>query len=357
MCPSTDAETFNIVMPLLEKAAARAPDGTPCVARIGTGSAGHYCKMIHNGIEHGMMSAVSEAWGIMYKGMGMDNDQIAREFHRWNKSGELQGTFLVRIAAEICSTFNEKGERVLDSVGDKVVQDFTGEEGTGIWSNTEAVMQHVPAPTLAAAHFLRLASGNLHERRKVEKNFAGSDWAIKKMDGVDSKNYLEGLRFAVYAACLASYIQGMNIIDKADKAYKFNVNYLNLLQIWRAGCIIQADAMTSNVLMPIYKNFNTKADKNPLFEPIVAKEFKKCMSGETGMKGTIMAALKADQHVPALSSALEWIKYQTSTDLPTSMYEAQLDYFGKHMYDRKGEVEDKEGLPTMGKYHYEWKKA
>lgn len=356
MCPSTDAETFDIVMSLLEKAAARAPDGAPCVARIGTGSAGHYCKMIHNGIEHGMMSAVTEAWGIMIKGLGMNNDEISREFHRWNKSGELQGTFLVRIAAEICSTFNEKGERVLDEVGDKVVQDFTGEEGTGIWSNTEAVMQHVPAPTLGAAHFLRLAAGNLHERRKAEKNFAGSNWSAKKMEGIDSKEkYLEALRLTVYATCLASYIQGMNIINKADKMYKMNVNYLNLLQIWRSGCIIQADAMSSNILMPIYKSFEGKADKNPLFEPIVAKEFKKCLTAEGGMRWTILEALKADQHVPAMSAALEWVKYQTCTELPTSMYEAQLDYFGKHMYDRKNE--DEAGLPTKGKYHYEWKKA
>lgn len=355
MCPSTDSETFDIIMPLLKKVAAKAPDGTPCVARIGTGAAGHYCKMIHNGIEHGMMSAMSEAWGIMKQGLEMNNDEIAREFHRWNSRGELQGTFLVRIAAEICETFDEKGNRVLDTVADKVVQDFTGEEGTGIWSNTEAIMHHVPAPTLAAAHFLRLASGNLHERRKARKNFWRMNWMVKKMSRLTRdrrEEFLEHLRLSVYATFLASYVQGMTIIDKADTAKKFNIDYYALLQIWRAGCIIQADYISSQILMPIYKEHSTKTSKNLLYEPVVAEEFKK---GFTGLKDTVMTSLQADQHVPAMSAALEWIKYQTSTDLPTSMYEAQLDYFGKHMYDRKGE--DESGLPTVGKYHYEWKKA
>lgn len=362
MCPSSDSQTFDIVMPLLKKAAAKAPDGTPCVARIGTGAAGHYCKMIHNGIEHGMMSAISEAWGIMDKGLGMSNDDIGAEFHKWNKSGELQGTFLVRIAAEICLTFDKDGKRVLDTVEDKVVQDFTGEEGTGIWSNTEAVMQHVPAPTLGAAHFLRLASGNLHERRQAEKNFgSGKMWYAKRMEEVPDKNrddYLNDLRLAVYATCLASYVQGLNIIEKADKQNKFNVDYYALLQIWRAGCIIQADYISTQLLMPIYKDSKTKVNKNPLYEPMIAKAFKRCMTSkedENGMKWTIIAALQADLHVPAMSATLEWIKYQTSTDLPTSMYEAQLDYFGAHMYDKKGE--DESGMPTEGKYHYEWKKA
>ena len=116
MCPASDDETLDIVMPLLEKVAAKGSNGKPCVGRAGTGGAGHYVKMIHNGIEHGMMSAISEAWGIMLKGLGMDNDEIGDEFERWNESGELKGTFLVDISAKICKTKDPKtGERILDT--------------------------------------------------------------------------------------------------------------------------------------------------------------------------------------------------------------------------------------------------
>lgn len=351
MCPGSDSETLDMVLPLLNKAAAKAPDGSPCVGKIGTGGAGHYCKMIHNGIEHGMMSAIAEAWAIMTKGLGMSLDEVGEELHRWNKSGELQGTFLVRIGADICLTKDDKGQRVLDTVEDKVVQDWTGEEGTGIWSNLEAVEQHVPAPTLSTAHFLRIASGDLHQRRNVRKTF-GSDYPPQKLDVQNKQQFLDDLRMAVFGSFLCSYVQGMNIIDKADKQKHFNVDYYQLLQIWRAGCIIQADYISSKLLMPIYKDHANKADKNPLFEPAVTEDLEKSFSH---LKKVVLAATEKDHHVPALSASLEYLKYQTSTDLPTSFYEAELDYFGKHMYDKKGE--DKEGLPETGKYHYEWKPA
>ncbi|EME46804.1 hypothetical protein DOTSEDRAFT_70693 [Dothistroma septosporum NZE10] len=351
MCPGSDSETLDIVLPLLKKAAAKAPDGSPCVGKIGTGGAGHYCKMIHNGIEHGMMSAICEAWGIMERGLGMNLDEIGEELHRWNNSGELQGTFLVRIGADICLTKDDKGNRVLDSVEDKVVQDFTGEEGTGIWSNTEAVMHHVPAPTLTTAHYLRIASGDRHQRITAKKTF-GSDYPPQKLSVQDRKQFLEDLRMAVYGACLASYVQGLNIIDKADKENHFNVDYYQLLQIWRAGCIIQADYISSKLLMPIYKDYATKKDKNPLYEPDVAADLKKSFAP---LKKIVLQAAEKDHPIPSLSATLEYLKYQTSTNLPTSFYEAELDYFGKHMYDRKDD--DVAGLPTTGKYHFEWKSA
>ncbi|KXT01241.1 hypothetical protein AC578_3801 [Pseudocercospora eumusae] len=351
MCPGTDSQTFDIVMPLLRKAAAKAPDGSPCVGRIGTGGAGHYCKMIHNGIEHGMMSAICEAWAIMKKGLGMSEDEVGDVFNSWNAKGELQGTVLIRIGAEICKTINKDGERVLDTVEDKVVQDVCGEEGTGIWSNTEAIDQHIPGPTLTAAHYLRLASADLHQRRIIQKNFGG-DYTPQKLNVQDKTAFLEDLRLATYSACLAAYIQGMNIIDAADKQKHFNVDYYQLLQIWRAGCIIQADYISSKLLMPHYKNFQTMPDKNPLYVPAVAKDLQKTFAP---LKNVVLKAVEADHVVPSLSSTLDYLKYMTSTDLPTSFQEAELDYFGRHMFDVKGQ--DREGLPSIGKHHYEWKPA
>ncbi|EMC99464.1 hypothetical protein BAUCODRAFT_63981 [Baudoinia panamericana UAMH 10762] len=363
MCPGADDETLELVLPMLKKIAAKAPDGTPCVAPVGTGGAGHYCKMIHNGIEHGMMSAIAEAYAIMRVGLSMSLDEISNVFDEWNSKGELQQTFLIWISRDICRTKDPKtGEYVLDTVEDKVVQDYTGEEGTGIWSNTEAVERHVPAPTLTMAHYFRIASGDRHQRATIQKIFGvGSGkpnddhtavFPPQKLEGVsDRKAFLEDLRMAVYTACLAAYCQGMIIIDKADRANHFNVNYTSLLQIWRAGCIIQADYINEKLLQPIYTSKKEKPDEiNPLYESDVANDLKR---GFPHLKKVVAKGVEGDHVIPALSATLEYIKYQTSTDLPTSFYEAQLDYFGNHMYDKKGD--DEEGKPTEGKYHYEWK--
>ena len=303
---------------------------------------------------HGMMAAISEAWGIMRSGLSMSESDIADEFERWNAKGELKNTFLIKIGVDICRTVDKKtNERVLDTVEDKVVQDFTGEEGTGIWSNTEAVTEHVPAPTLSTAHYLRIASGDLNQRKKAQKAF-GSGFSPRDLSISDRKSFLERLRLAVYVACLAAYVQGMNIIDKANRHNHFNVNYTELLQIWRAGCIIQADYINRDLLAPIYSNKTNHSNSsiNPLYQASIASELKK---GYSSLKSIVSTAVQGDHVLPALSATLEYLKYQTNTDLPTSFYEAELDYFGKHMYDKKGD--DPEGKPLTGKHHYEWKPA
>ncbi|KAF2720868.1 6-phosphogluconate dehydrogenase C-terminal domain-like protein [Polychaeton citri CBS 116435] len=367
MCPGSDPTTLEMVLPLLEKVAAKGPGGKPCVAKIGTGGAGHYVKMLHNGIEHGMMSSVSEAFGIMHRGLGMSLDECSETFGKWNAEGELRGTFLVRISSDICRIKDESGSYVIDQVEDKVVQDFTGEEGTGIWSNLEAVAQHVPAPTLETAHALRLASGDRHQRANILKAFTSkAEHADTKQhhslyppqpikDVKDKAAFLEDLRLATYAGCLLSYLQGFNVISKANKKFHFNVSYPDVLQIWKAGCIIQADYMSEEIFEPIYGKLEVDPEQeiNPLYYEIVGKELEKTFKS---LKNVVSASVLSDQIVPALSASLEYLKYQTSTDLlPASMYEAQLDYFGCHMYDKKGE--DAEGAPEEGKEHFEWKPA
>ncbi|KAI7344209.1 6-phosphogluconate dehydrogenase C-terminal domain-like protein, partial [Hortaea werneckii] len=220
-------------------------------------------------------------------GLGMSLDEIADTYDKWNSDGELKGTFLVWISRDICRKTNAEGQRVLDEVEDKVVQDFTGEEGTGIWSNVEAVDKHVPAPTLTTAHYLRLASGNRYQRAFIQKAFGVGDGAPndthtqlfppqKLQDVSDRAAVLEDLRKAVYAACLSAYVQGMIIIDRADREYHFNVDYTELLQVWRAGCIIQADYISNTLLQPIYHSKKTKpVEINPMYEPSVAADLKK----------------------------------------------------------------------------------
>lgn len=281
----------------------------------------------------------------------MSESEIADELEKWNNMGELRDTFLIKIGVDICRTVDKRNnQRVLDTVEDKVVQDFTGEEGTGIWSNAEAVEEHVPAPTLSTAHYLRLASGDLEQRSQIQKAF-DSDFQPQKLSVSNSQSFLEHLRLAVYVACLAAYAQGMNIIEKANKNNHFNINYSELLQVWRAGCIIQADYINRDLLAPVYSD-KRNGSINPLYHPSIANELKK---GYASLKAVVERGVQSDQIIPALSATLEYLKYQTSTDLPTSFYEAELDYFGKHMYDKKGD--DPNGRPVTGKHHFEWKPA
>jgi len=176
----------------------------------------------------------------------------------------------------------------------------------------------------------------------------------QKLEGfTDRATFLEDLRMAVYTACLAAYCQGMNIIDKADKDYHFNIDYAELVQVWKAGCIIQADYIGNRLLAPLYfKQSARNFSANPLYHKDVTDDLKR---GVPHLRNVVAKSVGADHIVPALGATLEYLKYQTSTELPTSFYEAQLDYFGKHMFDRKGD--DVEGAPVTGKHHFEWKPA
>ncbi|KAL8900687.1 MAG: hypothetical protein Q9192_000937 [Flavoplaca navasiana] len=349
MCPGGEETALDMVMPLLRKVAAKDSQGNPCVAKAGTGGSGHYVKMIHNGIEHGMMSALAESWQIMNLGLGMTYEEIANEFDRWKKDGELKGTFLVSIGADICRQKDDQGRHVLSIVEDKVVQDVDGTEGTGIWSQLEAVRLHVPAPSLTTAHFIRLASAFRADRKQVKDAFGGQfpvqEWGEAKGD---KESILESLRRAIYATFLASFVEGINIIDQADQENRWNIDYSAVVQIWRNGCIIKADYIT-DMLADIFKE--PKIDLDLLHNKRVAQELKQAFPA---LKETVTKGVEHNAIIPSLSATLEFLKYSTNTILPTQFYEAQLDYFGKHMFDLKSEAAEN---PETGKHHFEWKLA
>ncbi|KAL8735956.1 MAG: hypothetical protein Q9166_000518 [cf. Caloplaca sp. 2 TL-2023] len=349
MCPGGEERALDIVMPLLRQVAAKDSQGNPCVGKVGTGGSGHYVKMIHNGIEHGMMSALAEAWQIMNLGLRMHYDEIADEFARWNDDGELKGTFLVSIGADICRQKDEQGRHVLSIVEDKVVQDVDGTEGTGIWSQLEAVRLHVPAPSLTTAHFIRLASAFRTDRKHVKEAFGGQ-FPVQEWNEAnrEKKAVLENLRRAVYAAFLASFVEGINIIDQAGRENRWDIDYAAVVQIWRNGCIIKADYIT-DMLAEIFSQ--PDADLDLLHNARVAQELKHAFPA---LKEIVAKAVEHNAIVPSLSATLEFLKYSTNTILPTQFYEAQLDYFGKHMFDLKSEPA---GKPETGKHHFEWKLA
>jgi 6-phosphogluconate dehydrogenase len=263
---------------------------------------------------------------------------------------------LVKIAAEICETKDKHGRHILADVQDKVVQDIDGSEGTGIWSNTQAVDLHVPSPTLTAAHYLRIASAYRGKREHVEKSFHGSflPSRLTFKDDAEQDAFLEDLRWAVYCTCLAAYVQGISIIDGADNENKWDINYGNIVQIWKAGCIIQADHI-NDLLGAIFHPESTSPHKNHnlLYEPTIVSELK---TGFESLKRIVVKGTEANAVMPSLSATLEYLKYSGNLELPTQFYEAELDYFGKHMYDSK-HLDKGPGLPMTGKRHYEWKKA
>jgi 6-phosphogluconate dehydrogenase len=242
---------------------------------------------------------------------------------------------------------------VISEVLDKVVQDVTGEEGTGIWSNTEAIELHVPAFTLNIAHAFRLASAFRGDREKANKATDGG-YPPNELNISDKKAFIEDLRKAAYAACLASYIQGMNVIARADEEHKWEIDYSQVWQIWRAGCIIQADYISDEILAPVLKSNPSSEDLNLNFSPRVAKDVKTCFPA---LRRVVVKAVETDQVIPAISATLEYFKVASGTDLPTSFYEAELDYFGSHMFDKRGDNDKNVKKPMEGKHHFEWKPA
>ncbi|KAK5464989.1 hypothetical protein LTS15_001552 [Exophiala xenobiotica] len=353
MSPGGDAETLKKVVPFLQRVAAKDKQGRACTTPIGPHGSGHYTKMIHNGIEQGMMSAIAEVWFIMNKRLKMKYEEIADVFESWNKDGPLRDNFLVSIGVDINRTKKDDGSFVLSEVRDKVVQDADDSEGTGIWTNEEAIRLHVPAPTINAAHMFRCGSADAAARLAVNKAFNGGvKPGIIKLEIPHEKAlpaFIEELKLALYAAFMCSFIQGLHILKKMDRQEKWNLDYRKILQIWRGGCIIQSDHI-SDLLDNVHAR-EDHDDENLLANREIAEELGNSFSS---LKNVVLKSIEADANVPSLSATLEYYKYSSSTELPTQFMEAELDYFGSHNYEK---WEEGPGKPVKGPHHYEWKPA
>lgn len=359
---ASSPEAMDLVWPFLTKIAAKDAKGRPCTAKLGVGGCGHYVKMVHNGIEHGMMTVLCEVWGVMAHGLGWSAGEIADVFARWNEDRDspLRDNFLLEIGAEICRRRDpqDEGKYVLDSIRDKVVQDVCEEEGTGTWTVEEAARLHVAAPTIAASHFVRVQSAHASRREANANAFreAAGVVAEPRLCGTEART-VEGrakaareLRDATYAAFLVSFVQGMHIIEAANKEHGWGLKYADVMQLWRGGCIIRSDAIV-DMLDGVYADEGKTNRDNLLAHPTIARE----LAGTMGnLRELTINAMRMDSFVPALSASLEYLKYSVSTDLPTSFQEAELDFFGHHNYDLKCEGA---GDPVIGKHHFEWRPA
>ncbi|OJZ91037.1 hypothetical protein ASPFODRAFT_57261 [Aspergillus luchuensis CBS 106.47] len=360
LSPGGDPEAIELVLPLLEQYAAKdEKTGKPCVTNVGPAGSGHFVKMVHNGIEGGMLSTTAEAWALLHWGLGLGYQEISDIFEDWNTKGELRKNFLLDIGVQILRTkktpqgdyqgegASQNGGYVLDDVLDKVVQDDDDTEGTPYWSVMETANRHVAGPTLATAHYMRIASGNRAERLEVAKklNIPGP----RSIETKDRKDFIEKLRRAVYCSFLASFCQGLELIARASKDEGWNVDLSKCIQIWRGGCIIQSEAI-ADLLQPLMRPDLT----NMKFLDEVARELHKHFDA---LKEVVLAATVADQYIPALSATLEYLKYEGGTMLPTKFMEAQMDLFGAHAYYIPGVPGEDPGPVKKGPHHYEWQSS
>jgi 6-phosphogluconate dehydrogenase len=211
--PGGSEAALNAAFPFLQKIAARHRRGRPCVAKLGPGGCGHYVKMIHNGIEHAMMTALCEAWAILDVGLGLSYDEIGAVLEGWNREGPFRDTYLVDIGAQICRTRRDghSPRFVLSNIRDKVVHDVDNSEGTGTWTVLEGVTLHVPHPSIAASHIFRVASADAAKCQAVAKTFGGGVRPSKIQGITDTRSFLdENVLLAVYASFLLSFIQGLH---------------------------------------------------------------------------------------------------------------------------------------------------
>ncbi|KAL4864620.1 hypothetical protein BDV12DRAFT_188791 [Aspergillus spectabilis] len=351
LSPGGDKEALDTVMPLLELYAAKdSKTELPCVTRVGPGGSGHFVKMVHNGIEGGMLSAVAEAWSILHFGRGLGYDKIADIFAQWNSEGELRNNFLLEIGAALLQVRKTpegdgkgegvgKGGYVLDDVLDKVVQDDDNTEGTPYWSVMESAARHVSAPTLATAQYVRVASGNRAERMEVAKKLRiPSPTPIRGMKTFEA--FKEHLRRAVYASFLASFCQGLEQIARASEDEGWDIDLEKCIQIWRAGCIIRSEGI-ADILQPALSE--NRGLKNMKYIDKVAQELRRTYGS---LKEIVIAGIDSDHYLPAMSATLEYVKYVGGTTLPTKFMEAQMDFFGAHGYNKPG-VEGEDPGPAV----------
>jgi 6-phosphogluconate dehydrogenase len=325
--PGGQPEAWERVKPVFEAIAAKV-DGEPCVAYMGPRGAGHYVKMVHNGIEYGDMQLIAEAYDLLHRGLGLNNKQLHQVFKEWN-TGELQ-SYLIEITADIFDrTDPETGKALVDLILDEAQQ-----KGTGKWASQDALDLGAPIPTINAAVESRILSAYKEERVSASKVLAGPEVKITKKP----KAIVDGVRDALYAAKISSYAQGFALLRLSSKEHVYNLNYGEIARIWRGGCIIRA-----RFLDDIRRAFAQKADlPNLMVDPEFAKE----MNARQGALRRVVA-LAAENGIPVLafSSALAYYDAYRSERLPANLTQAQRDYFGAHTYRR---------IDREGTFHTEW---
>ncbi len=315
--PGGSTVAWPHVKPIFQKISAKVEGDFPCCEWVGEDGAGHFVKMVHNGIEYGDMQMISEAYWIMKNALRMTPDEMQPVFQKWNK-GELD-SYLIEITTEIMGKKDDKtGKPMLD-----VIMDRAGQKGTGRWTSQEALNLGVPAPTVVEAVFARAMSAIKEERVAASKVLNSPD---VNFDG-DKTEFIEMIRQALYASKICSYAQGYQLMKAAAAEYHWNLNYGEIALMWRGGCIIRAQ-----FLGRIKEAF----DKNPDLQNLLMDDyFKEAIEkNQAAWRKVVAKAIEMGIPVPAFSSALAYYDGYRSGRLSANLLQAQRDYFGAHTYER-----------------------
>lgn len=315
MMPGGSKAAWEHVKPIFQAIAAKVEDG-PCCDWVGENGAGHFVKMVHNGIEYGDMQLICEAYQIMKDMLGMSNAEMHEVFGEWNK-GDLD-SYLIEITRDILAYKAENGEEVVD-----YILDTAGQKGTGKWTGIAALDQGVPLTLIGEAVFARCLSAQKEERVAASAILSGPKPAFKG----DKKAFLEDLRKALFASKVISYAQGYTLMRAAAKEFGWDLNYGGIALMWRGGCIIR-----SVFLGKIKEAFtNNSALANLLLDPYFNQKIKEA---QEGWRNVIAQSVINGVPAPAMSAALEYYDGYRCNRLPANLLQAQRDYFGAHTYER-----------------------
>ena len=325
--PGGDVEAFKVVQPILEAVAAKV-NGEACTAYMGKDAAGHYVKMVHNGIEYAIMQLISEVYDLMHRGLGLSNEEMHQIFHQWNQ--EELNSFLIEITADIFKQKDvETGKELLD-----VILDKAGAKGTGKWTSQDAMDRGVSIPTIDIAVSLRTLSAYKEQRINASKIYNKTHSSLE----TDSSKFINELKEALFCAIIISYAQGLSLLVKASEELSMEIPLKDVVKIWRGGCIIR-----STLLETFYEAYSAKTDlENILLDENIASLL---ISRIDSLREVVSAAAKSSIPAGALQTALAYFDAYTSERMSTNMIQAQRDYFGAHTYQRV----DREGT-----FHTEW---
>lgn len=317
MMPGGSPAAWPIVKPIFQSICAKVEDGSPCCDWVGEGGAGHFVKMVHNGIEYGDIQLICECYHIMKEYLGMSNEEMHEVFAQWNR--EDLDSYLISITADILAKKDADGEYVLD-----YILDAAGQKGTGKWTAEAALDCGVPLTLIGESVFARSLSAQKEERVAASKVLSGPCGV--KFEG-DRESFLEDLHKALFCAKVVSYAQGYALMRAAAAEYGWNLNYGGIALMWRGGCIIR-----SVFLGKIKEAF----DKNPALENLLLDSYftAKAEDGQLSWRKVVSSAVLAGIPVPTLSAGLSYYDAYRSERLPANMLQAQRDYFGAHTYER-----------------------
>lgn len=314
--PGGDPEAWPLVKDIFQAVSAKV-DGEPCCQWVGQDGAGHFVKMVHNGIEYGDMQLICEAYSLMEHALGMSCDQMQQVFAEWN-TGVLD-SYLIDITKDILAVKDEDGQPLVDKI-----LDTAGQKGTGKWTGISALDLGVPLTLIGESVFARVLS-SLKDERVRAAAILGPRPKIAQTS--DKKEIIDALRDALYASKIISYAQGFMLMREAAKDYGWDLNYGEIALMWRGGCIIRSTFLG---------NIKDAYDKNPELENLALDSFftQALKSAEAGWRKAVILAVENAIPAPAFSSALSYFDGYRSERLPANLLQAQRDYFGAHTYER-----------------------